>query len=139
MSKDYPLSHYIFADWDIGFKDWSRRTRARITGKRSMGWMKNRIRLWMQAVPGDLALEVYYRASGSKRVHIAVTFAGRTSGDMGALVFRTFIHDDAARVYLDIVRYCKRSDMNRLFDTKYNRHTGTIGHAGEWKLWFKVR
>ena len=78
-----------------------------------------------------------YRKSAGGRVHVRLQLTGPEISVPDQLVLRTFLDDDRARVYLDIVRWCRYEDTNRLFDSKYSGHTGKIGHAGPWIPWIE--
>lgn len=128
----------LYLDWDISYHYWSSHTRDKPKGKRSIGWMKNRLRLFRRRLAvGLFPLGVWYRRSGSGRIHIALEFPEDALSNNTGIVFRTFLLDDPARVYLDIVRWCQGAETNRLFDTKYSK--GRIRKAGPWVKWFTLR
>lgn len=125
----------LYLDWDVSFRYWSSHTQDRATGKRSKGWMKNRLRLSENMLWFDEA-RLLYRRSGSGRVHVSLETPFDV-GDEARMLLRTLLQDDSARVYLDIVRWCRGEDTNRLFDVKYSK--GKIRRAGPWVKWLVVR
>jgi hypothetical protein len=128
-----------FLDWDaISYKEFRKIANTK-TGKRSRGWMKNRLRHLRNGVCLGGKFEpvsLWYRRSAGGRVHVKIVSKTEPYVPESLLV-RVYLDDDHARVDMDITRYSKDQDINRLFDTKYQN--GKIGHAGPWVKWFSVR
>lgn len=135
---EQPMSELnpIYLDWDaVSFKEFCKIANAE-TGKRSKGWMKNRLGHLRNGVclGGKFApVEFWYRCSAGGRVHVKIRSKTEPYGPE-ALLVRVYLDDDHARVDMDITRYSKGETINRLFDTKYKN--GKIGHAGPWIPWF---
>lgn len=128
----------IYLDWDVSFRYWSSHTRDAKAGKRSKGWMKNRLRLFEKRWWVWDKIRVLYRRSGSGRVHVSLEHIPPNPSMVERdLLLRALLLDDPARVYLDIVRWCQGEPTNRLFDVKYS--DGKIRKAGPWVKWFVIR
>jgi len=144
----------LFLDWDgISFKEF-RKIANNPRGKRSRGWMKNRLgHLWAARLLHWAAkISVSYRKSAGGRVHVQLVFdnipcrsdsvgklfySGGPTTNAEKFVLRVYLDDDHARVDMDITRWSKGETINRLFDTKYKN--GKIGHAGPWIPWFTLK
>lgn len=128
----------LYLDWDaISFKEF-RKIANNPTGKRSRGWMKNRIGhlRWILLRP-QAPIRCWYRRSAGGRVHVRIEIETFTRVEYSDLLTRVYLDDDHARVDMDITRWSKGETINRLFDTKYK--DGKIGHAGPWIRWFTLR
>ena len=128
----------IYLDWDgISFKEF-RKIRNNPRGKRSRGWMKNRIgHLWRTGVlDPSYPIQLRYRRSAGGRTHIWVYSVAKVP-TLESLLLRVYLDDDHARVDMDVTRWSKGESVNRIFDTKYK--DGKTGHAGPWVPWFTTR
>jgi len=125
----------LFLDWDgISFKEF-RKIANNPRGKRSRGWMKNRLGHVRRAIWSGPVSRGWYRRWAGGRVHIRLE--APEIPVPCALLLRVYLDDDHARVDMDITRWSKGETINRLFDTKYKN--GKIGHAGPWIPWFTLK
>lgn len=126
----------LYLDWDgISYKEF-RKIANHPTGKRSRGWMKNRLGhlSWTGIIERNSgAVWAWYRRSSGGRVHVRIEGNAILSKSQ-QIVLRVYLDDDHARIDMDITRWSKGEEINRLFDTKYKN--GKTRHSGPWQYWF---
>jgi hypothetical protein len=116
------IGHRVTIDVDMFIEDWEQSQRD--TAKAKICQMEHRF---------NTLIHSWYRRSSSNNVHILLEFE-HSLPMLDIFLIRAFMKDDPVRLILDMHRYFRTEDvdkMNRCFDEKIHITEG-VKKAGDW-------